>query len=390
LPAVLDQCRDVQSSWVSQLILTGQELAVTYYKKNKPNVTCLYPGTSPSWFLLGCTAPSKGRFVHAFLYRRRPYRIIEDPCPIVSLVGTPVGAGSFVLTGQSATGIATQWAQIALVQTGSGISSGATDYTDSADAGSFVLTGQASTGIIGPVHYTGTGGTGSFTVTGQGSTGTPNQYSTITQIQTGTGVSSSSTVSGTWTSTTTAGNFLVAVVTATNSAAITGITAPSGWTLAKFVGNGALAYRAVAIFYKENAAAQSATGNFTVSPGASAGSCVTLAEYSGVKLSSSLDVTASSFADVNSGTFDSGTTGTTAQTKELCIAGYATGSGAHNNDPTNSFGIVVQVENTSVGGTNRSTMSSKIVSATGTQQSSITGTSQKWAAAVATFKAAAA
>lgn len=207
-------------------------------------------------------------------------------------------------------------------------------------------------------------------------------------IQTGSGTAgpSDTTVNGTWTGATTAGNFLVAVVTCTNNAAITSITPPSGWSEALFVANGALAFRAVGIYFKPNAASETTTGDFTVS-GDTAGACIVMAEYSGVGAASPFDQAAEAFTDVNSATFDSGTTGTTAQADELLICGYATGSGAHNNDPTNSFAIVAQVENTGVGGTNRATMTARIVSATGTYSSALTGISQKWAAGIATFKA---
>ena len=81
-----DACFPVFSSWVYRLILINGELAVEFYdrprKHQRPNVTCLYPGTNCSWYLLGKMWGSKGKFVHALLYKKRPYRKIKNPCPI--------------------------------------------------------------------------------------------------------------------------------------------------------------------------------------------------------------------------------------------------------------------------------------------------------------------
>lgn len=81
-----DRCILVRSSWVRYIILVNGELAVQFYdrRRRRPDVCCLYPGTNCTWFLLGAAWPSKGKFVHAFLYRRRPYRIIRPPCPIAA------------------------------------------------------------------------------------------------------------------------------------------------------------------------------------------------------------------------------------------------------------------------------------------------------------------
>lgn len=79
-----DRCYDTpQSSWVTRIILTNGELAITFHhRQHPPHITCLYPGTDCTWFTAAMVWPSKGRFVHAFLYRRRPYRVIPNPCPI--------------------------------------------------------------------------------------------------------------------------------------------------------------------------------------------------------------------------------------------------------------------------------------------------------------------
>jgi hypothetical protein len=79
-----DRCQLVVSSWVRYLILTNGELAVQFYDRRgkRPDVCCLYPGTNCFWYLTGLAWPSKGKFVHAWLYKKRPYKLIKPPCPI--------------------------------------------------------------------------------------------------------------------------------------------------------------------------------------------------------------------------------------------------------------------------------------------------------------------
>ncbi len=93
MPTVIaDRCVPVASSWVYQFILTCDgELAVQFkqhvrtYRGRRyggvPGVTCLYPGTDQRLFDVAILHPSPGRFVHRFLYRRRPYQLIQCPCP---------------------------------------------------------------------------------------------------------------------------------------------------------------------------------------------------------------------------------------------------------------------------------------------------------------------
>lgn len=72
------RCVPVRSRWVYQFILTaGCELAVWF----KNGVCCLYPHTTPAWFTRAIAAPRPGHYVHQFLYKKMPYRIIRPPCP---------------------------------------------------------------------------------------------------------------------------------------------------------------------------------------------------------------------------------------------------------------------------------------------------------------------
>src|SRR5207249_1251669 len=95
------QCVPVISSWVRYVILTaGGELAVQFYDKKhkRPDVTCLYPGTTASWFMLMLAAPSKGKWVHAWLYKKRPYLIVRPPCGDGGLVPVPCCPGGLPAT----------------------------------------------------------------------------------------------------------------------------------------------------------------------------------------------------------------------------------------------------------------------------------------------------
>jgi hypothetical protein len=77
------QCVPVISSWVRFLILTADgELAVQFYDRRhkRPDVCCLYPGTTVMWFNSALVAPSKGKWVHQWLYKKWPYKIVRPPC----------------------------------------------------------------------------------------------------------------------------------------------------------------------------------------------------------------------------------------------------------------------------------------------------------------------
>ena len=75
---VAAQCVPVVSSWVGQFILTcDNELAVQF----RNGVCCLYPKTTKSLFQVAISAPSPGKFVHQFLYKKQAYKLIKNPCP---------------------------------------------------------------------------------------------------------------------------------------------------------------------------------------------------------------------------------------------------------------------------------------------------------------------
>jgi hypothetical protein len=59
------------------ILMCSGNLAVWF----KNGVCCLYPGTSPAWFKRAVAAPSPGRWVHQFLYKKMAYQIIAAPCP---------------------------------------------------------------------------------------------------------------------------------------------------------------------------------------------------------------------------------------------------------------------------------------------------------------------
>ena len=101
-----DKCTLVPSSWCRYIIALNGELAIQFYDRTgkRPDACCLYPGTPCMWYITAQTWPSKGKFVHAFLYKRRPYRLIRSPCPLATFVcdtglNTAHGSTNFILDG---------------------------------------------------------------------------------------------------------------------------------------------------------------------------------------------------------------------------------------------------------------------------------------------------
>lgn len=196
-------------------------------------------------------------------------------------------------------------------------------------------------------------------------------------------------VDATWSSTTTAGNLLIAVVSASRSGTvgIPAITAPAGWTQAvtQTCDSVSGVDRRTSIYYKANASAESGAKTWacdTFMGVASLG--VVMAEYSGIATSTPLDQT-SGAADTSTAatTCGCGTTSTTTQADELAIAAYQGGSAL--GSPSSSFTIQNQT-----GGANFIALAHKILSATGTVTTSATySTGSSNAGAIATFKAAA-
>lgn len=71
------QCVPVVSSWVDTLVLTNSDFAIVF----RSGACCLYPAAGQAMFNLALVAPSKGKFVHQFLYKKWPYNLIVNPCP---------------------------------------------------------------------------------------------------------------------------------------------------------------------------------------------------------------------------------------------------------------------------------------------------------------------
>lgn len=195
-----------------------------------------------------------------------------------------------------------------------------------------------------------------------------------------------SSVSATWSSSTTAGNLLVAIIGVRKGSSIT-ITPPSGgWTLAVRSDNGTTL--STVIYYIANAASQSNTSPSTWTLSSIANATLTLVEYSGINTTSPLDQTAT--AAGTSTTADSGITATTSQVNEVAVAGLAVAKGDITfSAQTNGFTEVSEVASTAGAQTNNTVLEEKILLSTGTQQvqATISG-DDDWAGAIATFKAA--
>lgn len=199
------------------------------------------------------------------------------------------------------------------------------------------------------------------------------------------GNASATTVSATWPQTTVAGNLLIAIVGVRGGTGVT-ITPPAGWLLATRSNNGTNV--ATAIYYRENAPAISGAISWTFSSTQNA--TLTLAEYTGITISSALDVTATSTGNSSGG--NTGTTATTSQTYEVAIGAIsAVNSATTYSGQTNSFVEVSEANSTggAAGSRNATVFEEKILSTTGTQTVSATlSATRQWAGAIATFKAA--
>jgi len=190
-------------------------------------------------------------------------------------------------------------------------------------------------------------------------------------------------VNVTWSSATTSGNLLVAVVSnGKNSGSPSNVTAPSGWTNAVTDRYSPGGGPRITIFYRANAPSQTSTGNFSISGPGSAISIV-VAEYSGIITSSPLDKTASSGNQLTALPV-TGTTQNTTQSSELVIGAIGSRGGSALS-PTNGFAIVDQINQG--GNAGSAIFLQKIVSSTGTYGSSVTtSSSAQSAGAIATFK----
>lgn len=201
----------------------------------------------------------------------------------------------------------------------------------------------------------------------------------ITLVQPGSGVSTSgTTVTLTWNAATTAGNLLVAMVTAGQFAS--SLSTPSGWTSAIQKVNGST--YVAAIFFKPNAASQT-TQAFSVPSGAAT---VVGLEYSGCDTSTPKDSTGSGSSFGSSASVNNA--GATTVANEVWIFGAGIQSNSPGfGTPNNSF--VTEKTQLSSSGNASTLLADKIVSATGTPTCAVSITSNNWIALIATFKQAA-
>lgn len=211
----------------------------------------------------------------------------------------------------------------------------------------------------------------------------------ITRVQgTARGQNQSTTVTATLTSTPTADNFLVAVISADNTGGevnriVSSITQTNvSWSMQvqKTVGYFTLE---IWLGVVSASAGKSVQANFS-------GNVATLAvinvcEYSGLASSGTLDKTASSSGSGT--TTDTGTTATTTHANELWIGGTHSQSwGIVQSSPTNGFTLLDGDYESYWSGSQA--YLEKIVSSTGTANTGTTTGSYPWVGAIATFKAA--
>ena len=91
-----DKCTPVRSSWLTHVGTYGGKLFVAF----RNGVCCLYPNTDDSYYQLALTYASKGHYVHQWLYKLLPYRLIKNPCPAILAPGVVTGCcpGAIPLT----------------------------------------------------------------------------------------------------------------------------------------------------------------------------------------------------------------------------------------------------------------------------------------------------
>jgi len=164
------------------------------------------------------------------------------------------------------------------------------------------------------------------------------------------------------------------------------VSSPSGWTLAKKVYSGAGNYDLRFCYWKVSDGSESGAISFSFDSSDSYGLAVF--EYSGMASSSPYDVGADAWSaksDVNSQT--TGTTATTSQADELALALMWTWGGDYTPSWTNGFATEVDLYSTA-GGDSNIVVGSKTLTATGTQETTVSGFSLDWAnGMIVTFKA---
>jgi hypothetical protein len=184
-----------------------------------------------------------------------------------------------------------------------------------------------------------------------------------------------------WTQPTQAGSLLVAVISASDVAAIGAITPPAGWQLAN---DASFTQTRTSIYYYPNnpGGRTAETFNLTHYPD----STLDLIEYSGIMPASALDKTAfdEGSAPAN-GVVDSGTTQATVQSKELVITALTTYAQTSFTNPTNGF---VKIDEQNVLYHLTTAVHENVVTTTGSYgHSANAGGNAQWVGLAVTFKA---
>lgn len=193
---------------------------------------------------------------------------------------------------------------------------------------------------------------------------------------------------------TTAGNLLVAYVSASATAAGSpALTAPRGWIQA--IQTGASATRKdprAAIFYQQNAIAQAGGSPYTFNLSSVSDVTLRIEEWSGFVASGVLDRTASASKAAATTLVLSGTTAITTQADEMAVALLANSQSSTQSAPTNRFSVVSHI-----GPTANSIANNKVhayhyratLSSIGAQDVAATlSTARPWTGLIATFRLA--
>lgn len=206
----------------------------------------------------------------------------------------------------------------------------------------------------------------------------------ITRVQsTAAAAQSQTSVTATWPSATHAGDLLVASVSAANNSyPIATFTMPAGWQLAStYEWNN---IKTSLYYYPSNPGSRTVE---TVSVGTYRDLVLQLAEYSGVMSVSPLDK--SNFNGANtpaSGQVSTGSTATTAQSKELLISAMSIYAAISFTSPTNLF---TKIQEQTVGSDLTAALFERIVSATGAYGHEATVSANvQWLGLIVTFKSA--
>lgn len=223
---------------------------------------------------------------------------------------------------------------------------------------------------------------------GTGSDTMPRRELALLQHVSSTGDDSS--VTATWPSATDRGNLLVMAVHVDWTSGIGKIEVPAGWQLIERADHAGFRNLTAALYVQEGAPQQAS--DVTVSVASAVPSIkISLAEYSGVRTSDSLDRHARATGESTRAT--SGATSPTTQDNELWIAVIANAAGFAQCDPTNAFERVEMP----IDGASALGLYDRVAAASGPAEVAVTfrgldctGTDDafatEWAGVVATFR----